>query len=80
MAEHHVRLNRREGNPKDFQLFQVRYGKFEKLKEGLEEVLSLPHNPEGKDLLKMYEINPNLPQKQVAEDPKVLLTKGEMAN
>jgi len=71
-------FNRREGNPKDFQLFQVRYGKFEKLKEGLEEVLSLPHNPEGKDLLKMYEINPkDFAAKQVAEDPKVLLTKGE---
>lgn len=71
-------FNRRAGNPKDFQLFQVRYGKFEKLKEGLEEVLSLPHNPEGKELLKTYEVNPkDFAVKQVAEDPKVLLTQGE---
>ena len=71
-------FNRQENNPKDFQLFQVRYGKFEKLKEGLEEVLSLPHNPEGKELLKMYEVNPkDFAAKQVAEDPKVLLTQGD---
>ena len=71
-------FNRQESNPKDFQLFQVRYGKFEKLKEGLEEVLSLPHNPEGKELLKMYEVNPkDFAAKQVVEDPKVLLTQGD---
>ena len=71
-------FNRRAGNPKDFQLFQVRYGKFEKLKEGLEEVLSLPHNSEGKELLKKYEVNPkDFAAKQVAEDPKVLLTQGK---
>ena len=71
-------FNRQENNPKDFQLFQVRYGKFEKLKEGLEEVLSLPHNPEGKELLKMYEVNPkDFAAKQVVEDPKVLLTQGD---
>jgi hypothetical protein len=71
-------FNRQESNPKDFQLFQVRYGKFEKLKEGLEEVLSLPHNPEGKELLKMYEVNPkDFAVKQVVEDPKVLLTQGD---
>ncbi len=48
-------FNRRADNPKDFQLFQVRYGKIEKLKEGLEEVLSAPHHPEAKDYLKPYE-------------------------
>ncbi|MDR0412964.1 MAG: hypothetical protein LBH61_04085 [Dysgonamonadaceae bacterium] len=36
-------FNRQRNNPKDFRLFQVQYGKFEKLKEGLEEALSLPH-------------------------------------
>ncbi|WP_418895142.1 DUF4099 domain-containing protein [Limibacterium fermenti] len=71
-------FNRKAGNPKDFQLFQVHYGKFEKLKEGLEEVLSLPHNPEGKELLKKYEVNSkDFAAKQAAEDPKVLLTQGE---
>lgn len=71
-------FNRRTNNPKDFQLFQVHYGKFEKLKEGLEEVLSRPHNSEGKELLKMYEVNPkDFATKQVAEDLKVLLTQGE---
>ena len=71
-------FNRRASNEKNYQVFQVRYGKFEKLKEGLEEVLSLPHNPEGKELLKIYEVNPkNYVVKQVSEDPKVLLTHGE---
>lgn len=71
-------FNRRASNEKNYQLFQVHYGKFEKLKEGLEEVLSLPHNPEGKDLLKKYEVNPkDFAAKQVAEDPKVLLTQDE---
>lgn len=71
-------FNRKAGNPKDFQLFQVHYGKFEKLKEGLEEVLSLPHNAEGKELLKKYEVNPkDFAAKQTVEDPKVLLTQGE---
>ncbi len=71
-------FNRKAGNPKDFQLFQVHYGKFEKLKEGLEEVLSLPNNAEGKELLKKYEVNPkDFAAKQAEEDPKVLLTQGE---
>lgn len=71
-------FNRRASNEKNFQVFQVRYGKFAKLKEGLEEVLSLPHLPEGKELLKIYEVNPkNYVAKQIPEDPKVLLMKGE---
>ncbi|MEA4809389.1 DUF4099 domain-containing protein [Macellibacteroides fermentans] len=71
-------FSKRANNLKDFQLFQVRYGKFEKQKEGLEEVLSRPHNSEGKELLKSYEVNPkDFPAKQVAEEPKVLLTQGE---
>ncbi|GAA6253704.1 DUF3945 domain-containing protein [Bacteroides thetaiotaomicron] len=71
-------FSRKASNPKDFQLFQVRYGKFEKQKEGLEEVLSRPHSPEGKKLLKGYEVNPkDFTAKQVQEEPKVLLTRGE---
>lgn len=71
-------FSRKASNPEDFQLFQVRYGKFEKQKEGLEEVLSHPHNPEGKKLLKTYEVNPkDFTAKQVQEEPKVLLTQGE---
>jgi hypothetical protein len=46
-------------NPEDFQFFQVKYGKFEKLKEGLEELLMLPHIPQNKEMLKRYEVNPN---------------------
>jgi hypothetical protein len=71
-------FNQRASNPKNFQLFQVHYGKFEKQKEGLEEVLSRPHNSEGKELLKGYEINPkDFTAKRVENEPKVLLTQGE---
>lgn len=71
-------FNRRGENPEDFRLFQVRYGKFEKLKEGLEEVLSRPHDAGGKELLKMYEVNPkDYVVKQAVEDPKVILTQGD---
>ena len=72
-------FNRQTNNPKDFQLFQVRFGKFEKLKEGLEEALSLPHSIEGKELLKPYQINPReFAEKQtVSEATRVLLTADE---
>lgn len=71
-------FNQRVKNQKDFQLYQVLYGKFEKLKEGIEEVLSRPHNAEGKEMLKKYEINPkDFTEKKTAESPKVLLMRDE---
>lgn len=50
---------RQAKNPTQFQLFKVRFGKFEKMKEGLEELLFRPHIPENKEMLKQYEVNPN---------------------
>jgi hypothetical protein len=72
-------FNRQTNNSKNFQLFQVRYGKFEKLKEGLEEALSLPHSIEAKKLLKPYLINPKeFAEKQtVSEATRVLLMADE---
>lgn len=72
-------FNRRANNPKDFQLFQVRYGKFEKLKEGLEETLSLPHSIEAKELLKPFQINPKefAEKETVSDATRVLLTADE---
>jgi hypothetical protein len=69
-------FNRQTNNPKNFRLFQVRYGKFEKLKEGLEEALSLPHSIEGKELLKPYQINPKefAEKETVSDATRVLLT------
>lgn len=72
-------FNRKENNSKNFQLFQVRFGKFEKLKEGLEEALSLPHSIEGKELLKPYKIDPKefAKNQTVSEATRVLLTADE---
>lgn len=61
-------------NTNDYQLFQVRYGKFEKMKEGLEEVLSRPHNAEAREILKQYEVDP---KRYKIIEPKVLLVRGE---
>ncbi|MCD7902149.1 MAG: DUF3945 domain-containing protein [Bacteroides sp.] len=67
-----------KSNTDNFQLFQVRAGKFEKQKEGLEEVLSLPNHPEAKNALKPYAVNPqDVIVKQTVEDFKVLMTQGE---
>jgi len=52
------KFKRQEMNPIQFKLFKVRYGKFEKLKEGLEELLFRPHLPENKEMLRNYEVNP----------------------
>lgn len=61
-------FNKGKNNSQDFELFQVRYGKFEKLKEGFEEVLSSPHHLEAKDYLKPYQVNPkDFTRKQGAE-------------
>lgn len=69
---------KKKKNPENFQLFQVRAGGFEKLKEGLEEVLSLPNHPEAKEYLKPYALNPkDFGIKQPKDDLKVLLTQGE---
>jgi hypothetical protein len=45
-------------NKLDYELFQVRYGSFEKEKEALEEVLSLPYNAQRRDALKNYAVDP----------------------
>lgn len=69
---------KQESNPENFQLFQVRAGKFEKLKEGLEEVLSRPNHPKAKDYLKPYVVNPkDFGKKQAQDEPKVFLTRGD---
>lgn len=65
-------------NPGNYRLFQVPAGKFEKLKDGLEEVLSLPNHPDAKKALQPYEVNPtDVIVKQTLDDLKVLLTPGE---
>jgi len=51
---------RQVNNPTQFQLFKVPYGKFEKMKEGLEELLFRPNIPEIKEMLSKYEVNPNV--------------------
>ena len=51
-------FNKDPDNADDFRLYRARYGKFEKDRDGLEEVLSLPRDSEGRNVLKLYEVEP----------------------
>ncbi|OAV74002.1 hypothetical protein Barb7_02564 [Bacteroidales bacterium Barb7] len=56
---------RQAKDPTHLQLFKIPYGKFEKMVEGLQELLARPNVPENKEMLAKYEVKPEVPtQKQ----------------